>query len=294
MGKLVRCISECGQLTCIAADTTDIVREAHSIHGTSNVCSAALGRALTAASLMGATLKGEDNSLTLRINADGPAGSVVAVSDYQGNVRGYIGNPRVDLPLNNFGKLDVGGAIGHNGTLTVIKDLGLREPYIGQIPLVTGEVAEDVTRYFATSEQIPSVCAFGVLCEPGTEEIIVSGGFIIQLLPTATDETIDRVEEGLENITSVTRMLADGLTPEDICKKVLPKFNMEVLDEGEVSYRCNCSRAKVETALISLGRKDLGEMTNDENTEVGCQFCNKKYNFSSEDLINLIKEATKK
>lgn len=291
MGKLVRMISAEGDLCCIATDSTDIVREAHDIHGTTNVCSAALGRLMTAASLMGSSLKGEDNSVTLRLNGNGPAGSVIAVSDYEGNVRGYISNPRVAIPLNEKGKLDVAGAVGTDGNLTVMKDLGLKEPYIGQVPLVSGEIAEDMTSYFAVSEQVPSVCALGVLCAPKTEEIITSGGFLIQLLPTATEETIDRVERGLSGIASVTSMLTQGFTPENICRRVLPKFELELLDESETVYKCNCSKSRVERALISLGTEELEKMAEDDNTEVCCHFCDKKYNFSPEDIREIIKAA---
>lgn len=291
MGKLVRLISRDGDLTVIATDSTDIVCEAHRIHGTTNVCSAALGRLLTAASLMGATLKGDDNSLTLRISGNGPAGSVIAVSDYKGNVRGYISNPAVSLPLNEKGKLDVAGAVGADGTLTVMKDLGMKEPYIGQIPIVSGEIAEDITSYFAVSEQIPSVCALGVLCAPKTGEIITAGGFLIQLLPTATDETIDKVEKSLSGIPSVTRMLTDGLSATEIAEKVLPGFTLEVLDESETEYRCNCSKKRVETALISMGADELKKMSEDETTEVCCHFCDKKYTFSSDEIRRILKHA---
>lgn len=292
MGNLVRLISRDGDLTVIATDSTNIVREAHRIHGTTNVCSAALGRLLTAASLMGATLKGEDNSLTLRMNGSGPAGSVIAVSDYMGNVRGYVSNPAVSLPLNAKGKLDVAGAVGTEGTLTVMKDLGLKEPYIGQTPIVSGEIAEDITSYFAVSEQIPSVCALGVLCAPKTEEIITAGGFLIQLLPTATDETIDKVERGIAEISSVTRMLTGGLSPKEIAQKVLPEFSLEVLDESETEYRCNCSKQRVETALISMGAEELRKMSEDETTEVCCHFCDKKYTFSSDEIRRILKQAS--
>lgn len=292
MNNLVRCISVDGQLTCMATDTTHIVREAHRIHGTTNVCSAALGRLLTGASLMGATLKGADNSVTLRLNGNGPAGSVIAVSDATGNVRGYIANPDVTLPLNNVGKLDVGGAVGREGTLTVMKDLGLKEPYIGQIPLVSGEVAEDLTSYFALSEQIPSVCALGVLCAPDTKDIICSGGFLIQLLPTATEDTIEKVEAGLQGLPSVTKMLVDGLTPEEICRKVLPEFELEVLDVADTDYRCNCSKDRVKTALITLGKEELESMAEEPDTEVSCHFCSAKYHFSSAELKDLIRSAT--
>ncbi len=291
MGKVVRLISTEGDLTVIATDSTDIVTEAHRIHNTTNVCSAALGRLLTAASLMGATLKGEDNSVTLRLNGDGPAGAIIAVSDYEGNVRGYISDPRVSLPLNNLGKLDVAGAVGREGSLTVMKDLGLKEPYIGQVPIISGEIAEDITSYFAVSEQLPSVCALGVLCAPKTDEIITAGGFIIQLLPTATDDTIEKVEEGLKGIPSVTKMLTDGLTPEDICRKVLPNFELELLDVSKTGYKCNCSKSRVEKALISMGEEELKALLEDETTEVCCHFCDKKYTFTRADITHILKTS---
>ena len=198
MGKLVRMIDEEGTLSVIAADSTDIVREMRSIHGTSKVCSAALGRMLTAATMMGSTLKGKDDSITVKINGGGPCGTVLAVSDSDGNVRGCIGKADISLPLNKKGKLDVAGAVGKNGFVTVIKDLGLKEPYIGKTPIVSGEIAEDITSYYAVSEQIPTVCALGVLTEHDNGEIICAGGFMIQLLPTADDTIIERVEESIK------------------------------------------------------------------------------------------------
>ena len=291
MGKLVRCISEDGTLLIMACDTTDIVRDAYEIHKTSNVCTAALGRLLTASAMMGSMLKGKNDTLTLRINGGGPAGSVLAVSDSACHVKGYVVDGNVDLPLNSKGKLDVGGAVGRNGFVTVIKDLGLKEPFVGQVPIVSGEIAEDITSYFATSEQTPSVCGLGVLVSQGGE-VITSGGFLIQLLPTALDETIDLVEKDIEGIASVTKMLVDGLTPEEICKTVLPSFNIEVLDTMNPVYKCDCSRARVEQALISAGAAELMDMANDENTEVKCQFCNGVCNFSSKDILSLVKNAT--
>ena len=244
MGKLVRCISSDGTLTVMAADTTDIVNTAQEIHKTSAVVSAALGRLLTAACLMGSALKGKDDSVTLRINGGGPAGTILAVSDSSGNVRGYAVNPVVEIPLNDKGKLDVSGAVGTDGALTVIKDLGLKDPYVGQIPIASGEIAEDITSYFAVSEQIPTVCALGVLVNPDLT-IRRAGGFIIQLLPTADDSVIDLVEKCIEGIEPVTKMLDSKMTPEEICRHVLANFELEVLDEAQPEYRCNCSRDRV-------------------------------------------------
>lgn len=293
MGKSVRCISVDGTLTVTAIDSTDIVEEMRKIHQTSPVTSAALGRLLTAASMMGASLKNEDCSVTLRIKGAGPAGTVMAVSDWQGNVRGYVQDPTVELPLNAKGKLDVCGAVGTDGELTVIKDLGMKEPYIGQIPIVSGEIAEDITSYFYTSEQIPTVCALGVLVERD-RTIKNAGGFLIQLLPTALDDTIDAVERCIKGIEPVTTMLSNGMTPEDICRHVLKEFELDVLDTSSPEYRCTCSRRRVENALIGTGIVSLEEMAQDENTEVCCHFCNKKYNFTSNDIKNLIKSATSK
>lgn len=288
MSNLIRMISDDGQLSVIAVDSTNIVREMRSIHSTSKVCSAALGRLLTAASLMGCSLKGRDDSLTVKINGNGPCGTVLAVSDSSGNVRGYIGDAHIKLPLNDKGKLDVKGAVGTEGSLTVIKDLGLKEPYVGQIPIVSGEIAEDITSYFAVSEQIPTVCALGVLVDPDTENIICSGGFLIQLLPFASDETIDKVEKDIDNIKPVTSYLFSGMTPEDICKEVLKSFTLEKLDEAQVEYRCTCSKERTARALIATGKEGLTEMAQDEVTEVVCHFCNKKYHFTRQEILSLL------
>ena len=293
MGKLVRCISSDGTLTVMAADTTDIVNTAQEIHKTSAVVSAALGRLLTAACLMGSALKGKDDSVTLRINGGGPAGTILAVSDSSGNVRGYAVNPVVEIPLNDKGKLDVAGAVGTDGALTVIKDLGLKAPYVGQIPIASGEIAEDITSYFAVSEQIPTVCALGVLVNPDLT-IRRAGGFIIQLLPTADDSVIDLVEKCIEGIEPVTKMLDSKMTPEEICRHVLADFELEVLDEAQPEYRCNCSRDRVSKALISMGREELSDIVKDERTEVCCQFCDKKYVFTPADIAKLIEQSNSK
>ena len=290
MDKLVRCISDDGTLIMMAADTTDMIEKAQEIHSPSAVVSAALGRLLTDASLMGSMLKGDDDSITLRLNGGGPVGSVIAVSDSSGNTRGYVSNPIVEIPLNIKGKLDVAGAVGKDGSLTVMKDLGLKEPYVGQIPIVSGEIAEDITSYYAVSEQTPTVCALGVLVNPDLT-IKAAGGFIIQLLPTAFDDTIDAVERCIQDIPSVTKMLTDGMTPEEICKSVLKEFTLEVLDESKPEYKCNCSRERVKRALITTGREALLEMAEDEFTEVTCHFCNKAYKFTSSEIKNLVSSA---
>ena len=292
MNKLVRMISEDGTLYCLALNSTEMVKEMQQIHNTSKVCSAALGRLITGAGMMGALLKGDKDTLTLKISGGGPASPVVAVANSKGQVKCYIGDSRINLPLNNKGKLDVSGAIGKDGFLTVIKDLGLKEPYCAQTPIVSGEIAEDLTAYYATSEQTPTVCALGVLVDPQTEDVLLAGGFLIQLLPTAGEDTISLVEKSLEGIKPVTTMLAEGLTPEQICETVLSEFPMQLLDTQTVEYKCDCSTERVTRALISAGEDGLREMAEDEQTEVCGHFCNKKYVFPREKILKLLKEAS--
>ncbi|MBQ7117946.1 MAG: Hsp33 family molecular chaperone HslO [Clostridia bacterium] len=292
MGKLARCISLDGTIIAMAVDSTDIVNRAQEIHETSAVCSAALGRLMTAASLMGSALKGKDDSLTLRLNGGGPIGSVIAVSDSEGNVRGYVTQPVVEIPLNKKGKLDVAGAVGKDGFLTVIKDLGMKEPYVGQTPIITGEIAEDVTAYYSTSEQTPTVCALGVLVNPDLT-VRAAGGLIIQLLPTAMDDTIDLVEKCIETLEPISTLIDRGMTPEEICRHALHLFELDILDTAEPTYKCYCSRNRVEGALISTGIEELEDMAKDEKTEVSCQFCDKKYVFTPEDIRELIRRAKK-
>lgn len=289
MGKTVRMIDTEGTFSVMAIDSTDIVACAEQIHETSAVTSAALGRLLTAASLMGCALKGEQDTVTLRLEGDGPAGSVLAVSDSEGDVRGYVTHPVVELPLNSKGKLDVAGAVGRDGSLTVIKDLGLKEPYVGRIQLVSGEIAEDVTAYYALSEQVPAVCALGVLVDTDLT-IKHAGGFLITLLPTALDDTIDKIEGDLAGIPSVTQMLSQGMSPEDICRYVLRSFDLELLDEFSPEYRCACSRERFAAALMTLKKEDLEEMAQDEQTEIVCDFCGKKYTFSPEEVLGFIRK----
>lgn len=287
MGKLIRCITSDGAVMGTFVDTTDIVNKAEEYHKTSAVITAALGRTLTAASMMGNMLKTEDGSLTLRVMGEGPAGTLVAVSDSHGNVRGYATNPVVELPLNEKGKLDVGGAVG-NGTLVVIKDLGMKEPYVGQIPLTSGEIAEDITAYYAVSEQIPTVCALGVLVNPDLT-VKAAGGFIIQLLPGAMESDIVKLEESIKDLESVTKMLSDGKTIDDICGLALKKFEYEVLYTEEVAYECKCSRERTEKAIEGLNVDDIREMIDDgKGAEVVCHFCNKQYNFGTEELKKII------
>lgn len=289
MGKLIRCITSDGQVMATALDSTDIVAAAEGFHKTSAVATAALGRLLTATSMMGNMLKGKDNTITLRVSGGGPIGSVICAADFNGDVRGYVTNPVVELPLNEKGKLDVGGAVGKNGNLYVIKDLGLKEPYNGMTPLVSGEIAEDVTAYYALSEQTPTVCALGVLVNPDLT-VKKAGGYIIQLLPFAAEEAITKLEDGIKDIQSVTGMLTEGMSPEDIIRRVLKNFEVEVLYEHEVEYKCNCSKQRIEKALLSMGRAELHSMAEEmEKAEIECHFCDKKYEFTKAELKALEK-----
>lgn len=288
MGKIVRYITEDGSAFVIAADTTDMVGMAEQIHKTSAVNTAALGRLMTAASMMGDMLKGKDDSITLRMNGGGPAGSLIAVADSEGNARGYVQNPVVEIPLNEKGKLDVKGTVGTNGYLYVMKDIGLKEPYVGQTEIISGEIAEDITNYFVSSEQTPSVCALGVLVNPDLT-VAAAGGFIIQLLPFCPDEVISKIEYAVETLEPVTAMLSKGMTPDDIAKAAMKGLELSKLDESEIEYRCNCSKEKVEAALISTGRASLEDMiSSGENTKVECHFCDKTYEFTPDDIQKLL------
>ena len=286
MSKLIRTISENGGAVLSILDSTEIVAQMEAYHHPSAVVSAALGRLLTGAVLMAATLKSEEDSITLRVKGDGPAGLLLAVADGKGNVKGYVENPVVELPLREDGKLDVGGAVGHNGTLTVIKDIGLKEPYVGQIPLVSGEIAEDITSYYATSEQTPSVCALGVLVNPDLT-IRKAGGYLLQLLPGATEQEIDQLEQNIGKMKSVTSILDGGGTEEEIMNQVLDGFSPNVLDESQVQYHCDCSRKRVERAYMSLGQDELRKIASEQETvELKCQFCNRAYVFRTADYVH--------
>lgn len=289
MGRIVRAISADASVVCSAIDGKDIVAEMEKIHQTSAVVTAGLGRLTLAASLMGFGLKGEKDSITLRMNGDGSAGSLIAVSDSFGNVKSYVQNPVVEIPLNQHGKLDVKGAIGTNGILSVVKDLGLKEPYVGQVPIVSGEVAEDITNYLATSEQVPTVCSLGVLVNPDLT-VAEAGGYLIEVLPFAPDEVIDVIEKNINSMDSVTKMLSAGMTPEEISLKALEGLEPNVLDDFKVEYKCDCSKERVEKALISLGTKELTAMSEDEETEVLCHFCAKAYRFKSSEVLKLIEK----
>ncbi len=288
MGRIVRTISADASVVCSAIDGRDIAARIEQIHKTSAVCTAALGRLALGASLLGFGLKGENDSLTIRLAGGGPAGTLIAVADSYGNVKAYVQNPVVELPLNSAGKLDVRGAVGTEGTLSVIKDLGMGEPYSGQIPIVSGEIAEDITSYLATSEQVPSVCALGVLVNPDLT-VAQAGGFLIQLLPFAPDSAIDQIEQNIKSMQSVTQLLSAGKSPEDIAMMALEGLEPNVLDDFEVNYKCDCTKERVERALISLGNDQLDELAQDEVTEVKCHFCDKVYHFSSAEVLALKK-----
>lgn len=289
MGKIISTLAADGSAVCHAIDSTDMVARAEQIHRTSATVTAALGRLMTATSLMGAMLKGEDDSVTVRLSGDGPMGVAIAVSDSDGNVRGYVENPIVEIPLNGYGKLDVAGAVGKAGYLYVMRDMGLKEPYISQTPIVSGEIAEDITHYYATSEQIPTVCALGVLVNTDLT-VISAGGFLVQLMPGAPEEAVDRLEQSVMNIPPVTKLLAEGTTAEQLACMALEGFSPNIVGSFDVEYRCNCSRERVERALISIGREELLKMADEQPvTEVDCHFCNKKYRYSPEELRALAK-----
>ena len=289
MGILKRAIAKDASVVSCAVDATDIVAEIERIHKTSAVITAGLGRLSIAASMMGYGLKSADDTITLRVKGDGPAGMLVAVADSHGNVKSYAENPVVEIPLNDKGKLDVGGAVGRDGTLSVVKDLGLKEPYVGVCPLVSGEIAEDIARYYADSEQTPTVCGLGVLVNPDLS-VKVAGGYLIQVLPFADDSVIDILEKNLQTIPPVTKMMSDGVTAEEIALMLLEGLEPNILDEAEVSYRCNCSRERTEKILYSLGSDELASMAaENEPVTVNCHFCDKKYVFTPQELMTLRK-----
>jgi molecular chaperone Hsp33 len=287
---IVRATAGDHQIRAFAATTKEMVEEARKAHNTSPVATAALGRLLTAGSMMGIMMKGEDDILTIKIQGSGPIEGLTVTSDSKGNVKGYVYNPGVMLPPNQAGKLDVGGAVGE-GVLSVIQDIGLKEPYVGQTILIGGEIAEDLTYYYANSEQTPSSVALGVLMNK-ENTVKQAGGFIIQLLPGASDEMIEKLEKKLGEITSITTLLDEGNTPEMILEHILGDFGMEIMELIPTRFHCNCDKKRVEKALISVGRKDLQEMIDDEKSiEVNCHFCNKNYEFTVEDLKELYEKA---
>ena len=288
---LVRGMSMDGFVKVVAIRSTEIVRRGAQIQGTTPNATAAFGRALTAASMMGNMQKVDNGSMTMQIRGGGPIGTITVVSDPEGNVRGCVTEPKVPLMEKFPGKLDVGATVGTDGTLTIIRDLQMKEPYVGSTELVSGEIGDDVTAYFARSEQTPTACALGVLVDRDMS-VKVAGGYLVQLLPGAPDDVIDRLEAGIQRAGAVTAMLEAGMTPEDILGQVCGDLGVVFMETTEVSYKCYCSRHRVESALISLGKKELSEIAAEGKTfPVECQFCDTVYEFTPEDIQNLIKNA---
>lgn len=286
---IVRATAANAQIRAFAASTTELVEQARLHHNTSPVATAALGRLLTGSVMMGSMMKNDEDVLTLQVKCGGPIGGMTVTADSQGNVKGYVNNPDVLLPPKN-GKIDVGGALGP-GFLIVIKDMGLKEPYSGQTVLQTGEIAEDLTYYFATSEQVPSSVGLGVLMER-ENTVKCAGGFIVQVMPFIEDEVLEKLEANIQNIQSVTAMLADGHTPEDMLGQVLEGLEVEITDTLSVQFSCNCSKARIEKAIISIGKKEIESMIDDgEEVEVKCHFCNTAYHYSVEELKEILKKS---
>ena len=289
MDYIVRATAANQQIRAFAITSKDMVETARLHHNTSPVATAALGRLLTGGAMMGVMMKGEKDMLTLMMKGDGPVNGVTVTADSHGNVKGYVGNPNVLIPANYAGKLDVGAAIGY-GTLTVIKDMGLKEPYSSQVPLGTSEVAEDLTYYFAASEQVPSAVGLGVLMSKDNT-VKQAGGFIVQMMPFAQDEVIDKLEKRINSISSVTDMLEKGMTPEDILTEVMGDMGVEFTDKMDTAFKCNCSKERIVKALSGLSKKELDEIINDgKEIEVRCDFCNTSYKFSVEELKTLRKQ----
>ena len=286
--QLIRAISQDGLIKVSAVSTRDLTERARQIHKTLPVATAALGRLLAGASMMGNALKEEAASLTLQIKGGGPLGTLLAVSDHEGNVRGTVENPAVDIPLREDGKLDVGTAVGNQGTLTVIRDLRMKEPYVGSVGLLWGEIAEDIALYFVESEQIPTACGLGVLVDRD-QSVRAAGGYIIQLLPGAGEDVIAKVEGGVLAAGAVTGLLDRDSDPESLLRAVLSDFDVEVLERTPVAYRCSCSRDRVERALISMGVEELEDLLAEQGgCELGCQFCDKTYTFTAGELEALL------
>ena len=291
MDKLIRATAKDGQVRIVAAITTDLVNEGVLMHLCAPTAAAAFGRMLTAGTLMGTLLKSEQDSLTLQIDGGGQAKGIVVTAHADSSVKGYIGNPNVDLPANKLGKLDVGGAVGKNGYLRVIRDMGLKEPYVGQVPIRTGEIGDDLAYYFTVSEQTPSAVGLGVLVDTDMS-IKAAGGFIIQMMPDADEFLADMITYRLEEIPSITDFIAKGMNIYEILEFIFEDMKLKIHEEIKPMYKCDCSRERVERALISIGKKDLEEIYNDDKTEeLKCHFCNKNYEFNHEDIGKLLKEA---
>lgn len=291
MDKIIRCITSDGAIMASAIDSTDIVYKASVIHKTSPVATAALGRLLSATSMMGAMLKSKNASINLRVAGDGPLGAVIAVADSSGNVKGYVSNALCQTTRYENGKLNVAAAVGKDGVLNVMKNLGEGEPYLGQTNLVSGEIAEDIANYYAVSEQIPTVCALGVLVDKESAQVLLSGGMLIQLLPGADESTIEKLEKNVAELDSVTTMLAKGMSTLDMCKEALKGFEVEVLDEFPVKYVCGCSKEKIESLIESMPKEEIEEMIEkDKGAGAFCHFCNKKFEFTENELKEIIKK----
>ncbi|MBP3485486.1 MAG: Hsp33 family molecular chaperone HslO [Oscillospiraceae bacterium] len=292
--QLVRAISKDGFVKAVAVSTRDLTERARQIHHTTPVATAALGRTLAAASMLGNALKGDGASVTLQIKGDGPLGTILAVSDNAGNVRGKVDDPTVDLPLRPDGKLDVGAAVGHEGMLTVIRDLNMKDPYVGSVSLLGGEIAEDLAAYFVESEQIPTACGLGVLVDRD-RSVLTAGGYLIQLLPGAGEEIVSRVEQGIMAAGSVTALLKADSDPESLLRRVMPDFELEILEKSPIEYRCYCSRERMEKALISLGPEEMRSLIEEQGSaEMTCRFCDSVQKFTREDLERLLAGMTKK
>lgn len=294
MDYMIRATAANAQIRAFAVTSRELVEYARQAHDLSPIASAALGRTMSAALMMADMLKGPQDLLTIKIDADGPIGGILVTADNHGGVKGYVGNPNVNLPSVRPGHLNVGGAVGH-GTLTVIRDLGLKDPYVGQTAIQTGEIAEDITYYFAVSEQIPSSVGLGVLVNRQEKKILQAGGFIVQLMPFAEEETISKLENNLKGIDSVTKMLSAGDTPEQMLEKVLAGLDPVVTQKDSVRFYCNCGREKYERALVLLGMEEVQKIVDDgEPVEIKCQFCGKKYRFSQEELKAVLAKTEKK
>ncbi len=293
MDEIVRMMTGDGMVKAVAVTGRDMVERARQIHKTLPVATAALGRTLMAASMMGDMLKEEDGSVTLQIKGGGPLGAITAVSDSRGNPRGYLQNGQVDIPRKYQGKLDVGAAVGSSGSLTVIKDMGLKEPYIGSVQLVSGEIAEDITSYFVESEQVPTACALGVLVDKD-QSVAAAGGYLVQLLPGADESVIQRLEESIARLGPVTDALHGGADAVQLLERVLEGQEPELLERRPVAYKCYCSRERVSRAIISMGKEEMQSLIEEQGgAELTCQFCDKVYHFTKEDLQELLEEATR-
>ena len=290
MGKIVRALSEDGGVLCSAINSTDMVSDMARLHEASPVVAAALGRMTTAVSIMGGMLKYEGDTLTLRINGGGPCGTLTAVSDYRGNVKCCVGNASATVPPKPDGGLDVAGVIGCDGTLTVVKDMGLKEPYCGQIPLASGNIADDITKYYAVSEQLPTVVSLGIIFGEGAK-IEAAGGFMVQVVPPISDKSVQALERNLVDMDSINAMLEQKLDPEQIALKALSGLGGDILDSWEAKYYCDCSRDRTRGILMTLGKDEIEKLAEEQKeTEVCCHFCNKKYRFTADELLKMLKE----